>query len=379
MRSSHKGLALERQLRPFSARRLTFFTGVSLFGVGVVAPILMRTTHRTVEEAAQLDRPISVVITAYREAGIIGDTVARLCEQLKNAAEVDARIIVVASDHETADAAEAAGATTLRVPREGKARALNRGVEAATGKLVVLTDANASLGDGWPARVREGLKHAHLISGVKHETGGAEQAFWQLERLIKSSKVSSASRVESLSVVGELLAFRSEDFAPFERDHLSDDLALAASFDRRGKRVLIDRALVALEPATTGVAQWERRIRIAEGQYREVLPRLRDYVATPAGRTYLVHKMYRLTVGVFGFWLAILSLLVARSPWSMVVVPLLVGGSVAHYTRAPGRGGQLLTTLSTAVSLQVVPIVSLSRLFRSRNRAKEPGWKKVAR
>ncbi len=95
-----------------------------------------------------LDGPfrLTVVVPAYKEAAGIASSVERLRAELEpSVGEGELEIIVVddGSPDDTADVAEAAGATVLRQPQNrGKGAAVRAGVLAAQGRSVVFTDAD---------------------------------------------------------------------------------------------------------------------------------------------------------------------------------------------------------------------------------------------
>src|SRR6185369_2762421 len=80
---------------------------------------------------------VSVVVAAYRESTIIA---TKLDALMATAYPGQMEIIVVADDEETASSARRAGVRVLATgERLGKARAVNRGVSAATNDIVLLT------------------------------------------------------------------------------------------------------------------------------------------------------------------------------------------------------------------------------------------------
>lgn len=83
---------------------------------------------------------VSVVIPAYNESARITDTV----NAVRKIPEVSEVIVVDdASTDQTGDLAVKAGAKLIRLPRnQGKGTALNKGVQAAEGDVVVLLDAD---------------------------------------------------------------------------------------------------------------------------------------------------------------------------------------------------------------------------------------------
>jgi cellulose synthase/poly-beta-1,6-N-acetylglucosamine synthase-like glycosyltransferase len=87
---------------------------------------------------------VTILITAYHEADIIGRLLASLAPQA-----MDAEVIVTCPDEETAHAAqEYPGVVIIRDPGLGKPAALNRGLQRALGGLIVMTDGDVYLGEG---------------------------------------------------------------------------------------------------------------------------------------------------------------------------------------------------------------------------------------
>lgn len=88
---------------------------------------------------------ISILLTAYREAETIGAALKALLPQIE---ALDAEIIVICPDQETARAARIAysGVKVLRDPGQGKPAALNLGLAEAKGEIVVMTDGDVFVG-----------------------------------------------------------------------------------------------------------------------------------------------------------------------------------------------------------------------------------------
>lgn len=336
-----------------------------------------RTGERTLPERT----PLTVVVPAYREAGVIADTVERLRSQLREW-RGPSSVLVVASDEETARVAQTANATVIRSAPLGKADAVNRGVAEAVDGVVVLTDANCEVvPHSWPLLLREHLRLADLVSANKGENGGRERGFWAYEAIVKRASPRPDSAVAStLAVVGEFLAFRKADFHPIDTGALSDDLAVAIEFARRGRTVSVAPDIETLEPEATGAEQWERRIRIATGQLELASHSADVILRTPPGRAYAVHKLYRITVGAAGFWTFVVATAVLGAPWLPAIYLFGYGAAVAAYSgtiRVPG----VIRTASAAVVLQAIPVIAAVRVCK---RCFTPGsrsgrWRKAVR
>ena len=113
--------------------------------------ILFNEVRRELGE--QLARPpapgelrLSVVVPAFNEASLIGETVAAIITELDGRLSSGSFEVVVVDDGSadgTTDAAAAAGARTIELDRNrGKGAAVKAGVLAAKGRAIVFTDAD---------------------------------------------------------------------------------------------------------------------------------------------------------------------------------------------------------------------------------------------
>src|SRR5918993_95731 len=166
--------------------------------------------------------PLTAVVPAYREAGVIADKVADL---RANGYAGSLAIVVVAEDGETACAAREAGATVVE-PRErlGKAQAVNLGVAEAGTDLVVLTDANNRLAPGSLALLVRHLLDPRVgaVAGEKVEAdAGGEELYWRFESWLKQREWALGT---TIGIVGELVGLRRSAWHPIPRDISSDDL-----------------------------------------------------------------------------------------------------------------------------------------------------------
>jgi putative flippase GtrA len=129
---------------------LAIAKGVALLGAGFVRATLYRAivlTDTRRDLRTRHDRPpaegrhrLTVVLPAYREEVRVADSVRRVVDALDG---IDVEVVVVddGSPDATADRAEAAGATVVRLPRNrGKGAAVRAGMLAATGRTVAFTD-----------------------------------------------------------------------------------------------------------------------------------------------------------------------------------------------------------------------------------------------
>ncbi len=243
---------------------------------------------------------LTVLVPAYREAGVIAD---KLEDLRANGYPGRLRILVIADgDPETAAAAERAGARALASEqRLGKSQALNWGFVEADTPIVVISDANNRLAPGALAAVVEHFADPEVgaVAGEKLEDdgGGGESLYWRFESWLKQREDRLGT---TIGLVGELSAIRTEAWRPIPADVAIDDLWAALDIIEQGYRVAYEPRARALDPAVPSLAvQWERRTRNVSGALH-VLVRRRRQLRPSAGLVAAElwgHRLVRFTVG----------------------------------------------------------------------------------
>ena len=227
-----------------------------------------------------VELPVSIVVAARNEVASIG-------RKLRNLASLDYPTdlveVVVASDgsddgtEDAVAALEPSGVRLLRLPRVGKAEALNRAVEVASGDVVVFTDANSVLApDALRAIVRPFADPA--VGGVAADqryvddepgsAAGGERGYWSADRAIKVLESRAGSVV---SATGSLYAIRRSLFREIPAG-VTDDFFESTSVVLQGHRLVFSRAAVSYEPpAGTHEAEFARKVRVMTRGFRGVL------------------------------------------------------------------------------------------------------------
>ena len=253
---------------------------------------------------------------------------------------------------------------------------MNRAAIASTSDIIVFTDANCEITPiGWPAYAAEGLESAGMVSSAKAEAGGGDGLYWLLERVTRG-KVDG--RQPTLAVVGEFMAVRRELYSPLDPNTLLDDFLLAWTVVEAGSTVVVDSRITTVEPATPAREQWGRRVRISEGVLKTLGTRMPRLLHNQLGRRALMHKLYRMTLGAFGFWLAAAMVVFATPTWIGIGVAALLLVSVISYVGwapIPGAAG----SVAAVVGMQAVPVAAWGKLVIGRRSRGFAGWDKVAR
>jgi peptidoglycan/xylan/chitin deacetylase (PgdA/CDA1 family) len=140
------GFKLVSALRRMALYLLLAIAGLSILRLVASAPLaVMHARRRRRRPPPPLPAGLrwSVIVPAHNEAAVIGKSLAAIGHL-----EADTVEVIVVDDGSTDGTAEVAGRFPCRVirqPRQGKAAALNAGIAAASGDVVVVLDADTVL------------------------------------------------------------------------------------------------------------------------------------------------------------------------------------------------------------------------------------------
>lgn len=321
-------LCLGLQLYHYILYPLTLGLLARLFGrpaAGKAAPPLPRT---------------SMVICAYNEAGVIAAKIAN-----SRALDPCPDEIIVVNDGSTDDtlaiarrAAEGPpGVQVLDKPeRGGKSAAMNYGAAAASGEILVFSDASEMyeaqalahlLADFADPRVGavSGSHRLHPPRDAAGMTGRSEGLYWRYEDFIRRSESALGATVAS---VGSMLAVRAADWHPLPPGTINDDAWITMSTLARGRDVRFAPGAVSWEEASeSSRAEQTRRRRITAGRILllarpEVWPWRRPAVLA----AFLSHKVLRIALPLLmigGFVANVLAVALAPSHGLFVATLLL--------------------------------------------------------
>lgn len=267
-----------------------------------VVILLAGTTRRRRDPLSSGTLPsMTVVIPAYNEGQVIERKIADTFAQEYPHDRLEVIVVADGSTDDTAAIAERSASRVLFDPRRaGKSAAVNRGVRAAGGDIVCLTDANCSLSPGALAAVarRFADDRVAVVSGTKRTIGegalaAGEGLYWRFESRVKAAESSFGV---PMGAFGELCAVRSSAWKPIPDGVINDDLFLALDALERGYMVKFVPDAVALEPVTDRTAdEFERRTRIAAGTWQALI-RHRSLASPrrgPAALAFWSHRILR--------------------------------------------------------------------------------------
>jgi len=281
------------------------------------------------EVPAPQDWPaVTVLVPAYLEQGVIADKIDNIT---KNGYRGDLEVLVVADgDPETAAVAREAGARVLLLEeRHGKSQALNKGMQAASHELVVISDANSELeydAIGYLVS-RLVLDGVGAVAGEKLEGAGGELAYWRFESWIKRNEARLGT---TLGLDGGLCAVRREAWQPIPADISNDDFWIALDLMERGWSVAYEPRALMTEPSIGAFGlSWERKTRVLGGGLH-VIWRKRKLLDPRAGLVAAElwgHKLWRSTVGPVSH-LALIGVAASSARHSRTAQVFLAGHAV---------------------------------------------------
>lgn len=325
---------------------------------------------------------ISVIIAARNEAPRLPARIRNLLDQ----AYPGSCEILVVSDGSTDDPASALAAfgpavRVIEVPTGGKPLALNAGVAASTGEILVFADARQRFGDAALtelvsnfADTRVGGATGQLILDCEqHQTsdsavGEGIGLYWVYEKWLRRNE----SRVWStLGATGAIYALRRTCWTPLPAGTLLDDVLAPMRAVLNGCRIVFDERAIAYDRASDdAAAESRRKTRTLAGNYQILFqePRLLIPVLNPVWVQYLSHKVGRLLVP----WalVALFAATLALAPAHPLAALLLASQGVFYGLAIAGAlfdaRERLARIAYTFVMMNVSAVAGLAALRRGR-------------
>ena len=256
---------------------------------------------------------VSVVVAAHDEAARLPVKIASLDALDWPRERLDVVVVSDGSSDGTVALLEEAARVRpwLRAlhyePAAGKPTALNVGVEAARGDVLVFMDARQRVA---PEAVRE-LVGALALPGVGAASGellldvggagGAPDAasvglYWRYEKWIRARE---SELFSTTGATGALYAIRREHYVPHRPDVLLDDFDTPVRTLRRGLRtVFVPGARVFDLAEAEASGEFRRKVRTLAGNFQSFAraPWLFDPRRNPVWWQFVSHKVFRLLV-----------------------------------------------------------------------------------
>ncbi len=291
--------------------RLVFWLSLTVVayayvGYALLLALLARIRTLPVHRTAARSR-VSVVLAVHNEEANLPKKLAALSALDFPNELLD---IVVVSDGSTDNtnailAEHSAHLTAVILPAPaGKAAALNEGVRAAHGDILVFMDARQGIDRDAITQLTSCFADPEVgaVSGELHlETADGKPSpdalgvYWKIEKLVRKLESATGSVV---GATGALFAMRRELYVPLPRGTLLDDVLTPMHVARAGKRVLfLDTAIVRDTIFTEHGKEFSRKLRTLTGNYQ--LLQLAPWLLTlrnPLLFRFVSHKLLRLVV-----------------------------------------------------------------------------------
>jgi glycosyltransferase involved in cell wall biosynthesis len=339
---------------------------------------------------SRMARPgLSVVVAAFNEAHGIEAKITSTVEQRYPADRLEIIVVSDGSTDATDDIVRGSPDRRVRLirqePRAGKSAALNRGVAAASGDVLVFTDANAVFAPEALSRLAAPFADPRvgLVSGIGLYAGdpacGAAGAvaggYARYEALIKAGESALGFLA---SADGAIYALRRELYRPLAAAEVNDLLhpiqaALA------GFRCRFVREAVTVEPPSSDAAQeFRRHVRIiAQGIAiaRAWLPRLVAAGCWRAVWALLSHRVLRWSSALFLATALAANLALLDSPLYRATLAAQVGFyGLALVGRVAERRGIALGQLALPYYFCVVSAAGIAGFARYLRGGAEATW-----
>lgn len=237
-------------------------------------------------QSSPVEPSLSVLVPAFDEEAVIDEKVRNTLFSGYPASRLE---VIVASDGSTDRTEEIVArlerdhpdhVRLLRLPRQGKAAAIDAAARAARGEVIVLTDANALLATGALHHLvapfadpevggvcgRKRLRSSHPNEGAAEAVERGEGLYWRYDQWVKAQE-SRAGCV--FAADGALYALRRELYVPMADPAQADDIAISARVVLQGWRLVwAPEAVVWEEAPEEGAAELRRKVRVTNHSVR---------------------------------------------------------------------------------------------------------------
>jgi cellulose synthase/poly-beta-1,6-N-acetylglucosamine synthase-like glycosyltransferase len=345
--------------------------------IGLVAVVVRRRDAHETRVPATPPRVTAIVATRADAASVR----ERVEDLLRSEYPESLLEVVVAYDARTTEPTatwSGPDASRVQVVRGdepgGKAAALNAGVRAARGEVLVFADSGQRFG---PDAVSL-LARAVMRPGVGAASGRLELAdgakapalplrlYWSLERWLRRREADVHS---AIGVTGAIYAMRREQWTPLPAGLILDDLYVPMQLVLRGQRVaFVDEARAYETRATTDGNEYRRKVRTLTGNLQLVawLPQTLAPVRNPVFVQFVTHKLLRLLTP---YWLLVCvawAFVTAAQRIGLVWLLLLIAAFAALLQLRTRPFRALRSAVVSSILLQVATVRATANGARGR-------------
>jgi len=285
---------------------------------------------------------VTIVIAAWNEAEQLG---ARIENCLRQQYPIEQLDMVVVSDGST-DGTEGVvrrfdpSRVTLvaLAERHGKAVALNHGVSASSGEIIVFSDARQRFAPDAVAKLVSNFADPNVgaVSGelvletsLGYEGRDGVGQYWRIEKWIRRKE----GEIDSvIGATGAIYAIRRELFRPLPLGAVLDDVLIPMRIAMRGYRIAFEREALAFDQVSRNYQEeFRRKVRTLAGNYQAVT--LCPDLVTPWRNRlffqYVSHKLCRLAAPFALIALLLCNLALMEGWFSYLLMAQAVGYGLA--------------------------------------------------
>jgi biofilm PGA synthesis N-glycosyltransferase PgaC len=268
---------------------------------------------------------VSIVIACHNEQDNIERRIRNLIECTYPAELMEIVVVSDGSTDLTAEIARQYATNHVNLlayeSQRGKAIALNLGVEAAGGEIIIFADARQSFE---PAAIKElaanfsdpsvGAASGELLldGGGSASVGEGVGLYWKYEKWIRKSESRAGS---AIGATGAIYAIRRALWRPLPENTILDDVYTPMAIALAGHRVVFEENARAHDTTTDSARrEFIRKVRTLTGNYQlcQLMPRL----LVPNNMLlfqFYSHKLMRLVAPIFFLLLLATNLIIAAS------------------------------------------------------------------
>jgi biofilm PGA synthesis N-glycosyltransferase PgaC len=278
------------------------------FGYPVWLCVQTRLRPRPGVRSASIFPAVSVVMAVRNSADLILRKLRNLSELNYPADRLEVVIVSDGSTDKTNQSLTAIANDRIRVlispDHRGKAWALNEGIRAAAGEIIIFTDARQLIESDAVAQLVSDFADPSVgcVSGelmldqvVADSRGTGIGLYWQMEKKIRRWEAAAKSVV---GATGGLYAARKELLPSLPEETILDDVYIPMHIARQGARVIFEpRARAWDDLAFSSKREFRRKVRTLTGNYQ--LLRLAPWLLGPSNPLlveFISHKLLRLLV-----------------------------------------------------------------------------------
>lgn len=331
---------------------------------------------------------VSIVFAAHNEQEFLPAKLMNLGQIVYPAGKLEIVIVSDGSTDRTNELLRSISDPRINViildERGGKPNALNAGVAAAKGEILLFCDA-ATLFQ--PDTVQMLVRHfsnpkigvvcGSLRFEASEESTQTEGVYWKYETVLRMME----SRLgATLTASGALYAIRHDAYAPVAINTVIEDFIIPMNARKHGYSVVYDPEAIGTEYAASTVAgEFTRRVRLAVGSFRSIRQLLSVPMDFYTALALVSHKLMRWFVFLFGVFLFVGNIPLLNRPVYQVAFLLQIAFYLAALSGYLLRERQHKLRIAKLgyflVAMNWAFVVGLFRCLAGRDSVK---WQRVA-